>query len=398
MWYFTDGTPPYPRRACPCGSAARWRGTRGRFGRARVPGSRGQDAGSGEDPRDAEPRQGRALLGQSSPRRGHTRRSRKSSPSIPARRRRICCSASRTASSGAPDLMGEAVAELRQALEINPEFVPARYYLAHIYLDLGRNERAREELQAALATAPRNAQFLTLARRSRTATEEPAPRARGTAAGVGDRPRLESGALLPGPRPPRSEPAGRSDQGARAGGAGRREAGGGVSQPRRCLPGREPARRGARDPQPGHAPRPRAARHSYSAGARVSAEGAAGQSGRAAEDCGATGPVERGLALRRRNGRSSTNVISSSVSSNSNRGNSRRPPTPFARCWRWIRITAPPTATWRKSICVRASSAGPSITRLGPRNWDSPLSDDKRKLLQDGLQKQGKKPETGVRK
>jgi tetratricopeptide (TPR) repeat protein len=63
---------------------------------------------------------------------------------------------------GAPDLIGEAVAELRQALEINPEFVPARYYLAHIYLDLGRNERAREELQAALVTAPRNAQFLTL--------------------------------------------------------------------------------------------------------------------------------------------------------------------------------------------------------------------------------------------
>jgi hypothetical protein len=28
----------------------------------------------------------------------------------------------------------------------------------------------------------------------------------------------------------------------------------------------------------------------------------------------------------------------------------------------------------------------------------SPLSDDKRKLLQDGLQKQGKKPETSVRK
>ena len=47
--------------------------------------------------------------------------------------------------------MGEAVAELRQALEINPDFVPARYYLAHIYLDLGRNERAREELQAALS-------------------------------------------------------------------------------------------------------------------------------------------------------------------------------------------------------------------------------------------------------
>ena len=40
--------------------------------------------------------------------------------------------------------------------------MPARYYLAHIYLDLGRTERAREELEAALAQAPGNAQFLTL--------------------------------------------------------------------------------------------------------------------------------------------------------------------------------------------------------------------------------------------
>src|SRR5204862_7355045 len=38
---------------------------------------------------------------------------------------------------GSEDLMGEAVAELRQALELNPDFVPARFYLGHLYLDLG---------------------------------------------------------------------------------------------------------------------------------------------------------------------------------------------------------------------------------------------------------------------
>jgi tetratricopeptide (TPR) repeat protein len=63
---------------------------------------------------------------------------------------------------GAADLMGEAVAELRQALALNPAFVPARFYLAHIYLDLGRRERAREELEAALVQTPGNPQFLTL--------------------------------------------------------------------------------------------------------------------------------------------------------------------------------------------------------------------------------------------
>jgi tetratricopeptide (TPR) repeat protein len=63
---------------------------------------------------------------------------------------------------GAAEFMGEAVAELRQALAIDPTFVPARFYLAHIYLDLGRFERAREELAAALTEVPRNPQFLTL--------------------------------------------------------------------------------------------------------------------------------------------------------------------------------------------------------------------------------------------
>jgi tetratricopeptide (TPR) repeat protein len=63
---------------------------------------------------------------------------------------------------GSSDLMGEAVAELRQALALNDKYVPARFYLAHLYLDLGRPERAREELQAALAQSPQNPQFTAL--------------------------------------------------------------------------------------------------------------------------------------------------------------------------------------------------------------------------------------------
>jgi tetratricopeptide (TPR) repeat protein len=63
---------------------------------------------------------------------------------------------------GSAEFLGEAVAELRQALDIDPAYAPARLYLAHIYLDLGRFERAREELNAALAQVPGNTQFLTL--------------------------------------------------------------------------------------------------------------------------------------------------------------------------------------------------------------------------------------------
>ena len=52
---------------------------------------------------------------------------------------------------GSRELMAEATAELRQALSLNPSFVQARYYLAQVYLTLGRAQRAREELDAALA-------------------------------------------------------------------------------------------------------------------------------------------------------------------------------------------------------------------------------------------------------
>ena len=61
-----------------------------------------------------------------------------------------------------PDFMGEAVAELRQALALEPAMVPARFYLASVYLDLGRTARAREELEAALKLHPRHPQFMAL--------------------------------------------------------------------------------------------------------------------------------------------------------------------------------------------------------------------------------------------
>ena len=61
---------------------------------------------------------------------------------------------------GTQEMLAEAVAEFRQALEIKPDFTPARFYLAHVYLDLGRPARAKEELEAALAQTPGNPQFL----------------------------------------------------------------------------------------------------------------------------------------------------------------------------------------------------------------------------------------------
>jgi tetratricopeptide (TPR) repeat protein len=61
---------------------------------------------------------------------------------------------------GTQEMLAEAIAELRQAIELDPGVAPARFYLAHIYLDMGRASRAKEELEAALEKAPGNAQFM----------------------------------------------------------------------------------------------------------------------------------------------------------------------------------------------------------------------------------------------
>jgi tetratricopeptide (TPR) repeat protein len=60
------------------------------------------------------------------------------------------------------DMLAEAVAEFRQALALDPTLVAGRFYLANAYMDLGRAERAREELEAALKQAPGQVQFTTL--------------------------------------------------------------------------------------------------------------------------------------------------------------------------------------------------------------------------------------------
>jgi tetratricopeptide (TPR) repeat protein len=60
------------------------------------------------------------------------------------------------------DMLAEAIAEFRQALALAPALVAGRYYLAQAYLDLGRPERAREELEAALQQTPGQMQFTTL--------------------------------------------------------------------------------------------------------------------------------------------------------------------------------------------------------------------------------------------
>jgi tetratricopeptide (TPR) repeat protein len=63
---------------------------------------------------------------------------------------------------GSDDLVGESVAEFRQAIALDPALLEARFFLARVYLDLGRLERAREELTAALAQVRGHPQFLAL--------------------------------------------------------------------------------------------------------------------------------------------------------------------------------------------------------------------------------------------
>jgi tetratricopeptide (TPR) repeat protein len=60
------------------------------------------------------------------------------------------------------DMLAEAVAEFRQGLALDPTLVAGRFYLASAYLELGRAERAREELEAALEHTPGQTQFMAL--------------------------------------------------------------------------------------------------------------------------------------------------------------------------------------------------------------------------------------------
>ncbi len=63
---------------------------------------------------------------------------------------------------GSADLIGEAKAELVQALALKPDLVPARVYLVQMYLDLGRAATAREVLSEGLVRSPHDPQLESL--------------------------------------------------------------------------------------------------------------------------------------------------------------------------------------------------------------------------------------------
>jgi tetratricopeptide (TPR) repeat protein len=63
---------------------------------------------------------------------------------------------------GSPDLLSEAVAELRQAVALNSSLSLARVALARVYMDMARASRARQELESALELAPGDPQVLAL--------------------------------------------------------------------------------------------------------------------------------------------------------------------------------------------------------------------------------------------
>jgi tetratricopeptide (TPR) repeat protein len=59
-------------------------------------------------------------------------------------------------------MIAEAKAELQQALDLDPSMVWGRFYLAKVYLDIGRPDKAKAELEQALQTRPAVPHFLSL--------------------------------------------------------------------------------------------------------------------------------------------------------------------------------------------------------------------------------------------
>jgi len=59
-------------------------------------------------------------------------------------------------------MIAEAKAELQQAVDLDPTLIWARFYLAKVYLDTGRPDKAKGELEQALKARPGVAHFLSL--------------------------------------------------------------------------------------------------------------------------------------------------------------------------------------------------------------------------------------------
>ena len=63
---------------------------------------------------------------------------------------------------GSTDMIADAKAELQQALDLDPELLWARFYLARLYFDQGLSEKAQEQLERGLKQSPGLPHFLSL--------------------------------------------------------------------------------------------------------------------------------------------------------------------------------------------------------------------------------------------
>jgi tetratricopeptide (TPR) repeat protein len=75
---------------------------------------------------------------------------------------------------GSTSMLAEAKAELQQALDLDPNLLWARFYLARIYLDQGLNQKAREQLERGLKERPNVPHFLSLLGEARRKLGDPA--------------------------------------------------------------------------------------------------------------------------------------------------------------------------------------------------------------------------------
>ncbi len=73
-----------------------------------------------------------------------------------------------------PAKIADAKAELQQALDIDPELLWARFYLARLYLDQGLTEKAQEQLEIGLKQRPGLPHFLSLLGEVRRKLGDPA--------------------------------------------------------------------------------------------------------------------------------------------------------------------------------------------------------------------------------
>ncbi|HXE63561.1 MAG TPA: tetratricopeptide repeat protein [Bryobacteraceae bacterium] len=71
-------------------------------------------------------------------------------------------------------MIGDAKAELQQAIDLDPELVWARFYLARLYLDQGLSEKAQEQLERGLKQSPGIPSFLSLLGEVRRKLGDPA--------------------------------------------------------------------------------------------------------------------------------------------------------------------------------------------------------------------------------